>query len=79
MKDLVAVVEIFRDLVWLSRLLLEIVLNLSLEGPGTTGPVDFDFCLLEVLGTFAAEAPLAGDFLFLLGGLILSDLKMIEN
>jgi hypothetical protein len=47
--------------------------------------VDFDFCLLEVLGTFAAEAPLAGGFLFLLGGLIcpmfpiFSDLKMIEN
>jgi hypothetical protein len=47
----------------------------ELEGPGTTGPVDFDFCLLEVLGAFAAEAPLAGGFLFLLGGLILSDVS----
>jgi hypothetical protein len=28
--------------------------------------VDFDFCLLEVLGTFVAEAPLAEGFLFLL-------------
>ena len=37
----------------------------ELEGPGTTGPVDFYFCLLE--------APLAGGFPFLLGGLILSD------
>jgi hypothetical protein len=37
--------------------------------------VDFDFCLLEVLGTFAAEEPLAGGFLFLLGGLILSDVS----
>jgi hypothetical protein len=35
--------------------------------------VDFDFCLLEVIGAFAAEAPLAGGFLFLLGVLILSD------
>jgi hypothetical protein len=48
--------------------------------------VDFDFCLLEVLCSFAAGAPLAGGFLFLLGGLILSDvsemfsdLKTIEN
>jgi hypothetical protein len=37
--------------------------------------VDFDFCLLEVLGAFAAEAPLAVGFLFLLGGLILSDVS----
>jgi hypothetical protein len=37
--------------------------------------VDFDFCLLEFLGAFAAEAPLAGGFLFLLGGLILSDVS----
>jgi hypothetical protein len=37
--------------------------------------VDFDFCLLEVLGAFAAEAPLAGGFLFLLGGFILSDVS----
>jgi hypothetical protein len=37
----------------------------ELEGTGTTGPVDLDFCLLEVLGAFAAEAPLAGGFLSL--------------
>ena len=37
--------------------------------------MDFDFCLLEVLGTFAAEAPLAGGFRFLLGGFILSDVS----
>jgi hypothetical protein len=37
--------------------------------------VDFEFCLLEVPGAFAAKAPLAGGFLFLLGDLILSDVS----
>jgi hypothetical protein len=31
--------------------------------------MDFEFCLLEIPGAFAAKAPFAGGFLFLLGSL----------